>query len=153
MPWMKRRNIGSDFGTTSAWHTPVERIVLKMWRVQAWRSARIIEGKTEVMSTREEKASRIRVMASSEMLSRSCGDDSPRLGSTPAKTSMIFRESSKSCSMSSESFSARDSPFVADWWCNERFRAISTITVWTFCPSVITSLSRVSMVSEKTASW
>lgn len=66
MPWMKRRNMGRAWGTTSAWQMPVARIVVKIWRIQARRSARMMEGKTEVTSTSEERDSVIRDAASSD---------------------------------------------------------------------------------------
>ena len=50
--WRKRLKTGKAWGTTLAWQAPVLSMLAKMWRMLAWRSALIIEGKISDASTR-----------------------------------------------------------------------------------------------------
>ena len=50
--WRKRLKTGKAWGTTLAWQAPVLRMLAKMWRMLAWRSALIMEGKISDASTR-----------------------------------------------------------------------------------------------------
>jgi len=122
--------------------------------MHALRSFRIIDGKIEATLTKEDSERRISASASSNpTLNRAMVVDSRRFGRRPARTRMMLLVSSKSCSMSSERWSLRSSPAFAEGWSNARFRAISTITFWMAVPSVSAKRSRLSIVSEKIASW
>ena len=102
MVWMKRRKMGRAWGTMEDWHTPVLRIVAKMWRMLAYRSVRMMLGNTSDASTRASRDSRIRGMASSGICWRTVEVDSLRFGMAEAKTSTMTLVSSNSCSISSE---------------------------------------------------
>ncbi len=62
---MKRLRIGRDCGTTTAWQEGVERVIAKIWIIQAWRSVLMIEGKTSAASTRAFRDKCMSDMASS----------------------------------------------------------------------------------------
>lgn len=61
----KRLMIGKAWGTTSAWQMPVPRIAAKMWRMLAWRSVLMMEGKIAEASTRASREFRTSVTLSS----------------------------------------------------------------------------------------
>ena len=119
---MKRLKIGRDWGTTVAWQEPVPRIVANMWRMQAWRSVLIIEGKTWAASTSAERAVVRRATASSLSSWRTRHVSkrtefhrhqyipldllSSRFGTKPVNTRTIIFVSSNSWSISSDKFSS-----------------------------------------------
>lgn len=132
-------------------------MVAKMWRMLAWRSVLMTDGKISEASTRASREIATRATASSgSCCCRTDGACSARFGRTVASISTIILVSSNSCSISSErcsfsSSSSSSSPF-ADGCDKQRFRAISTIICCTSRLSVSARRSKSSIVSENTTS-